>query len=317
MKLNLIQKLEIFSSNVRSFSTSLCLYCSPSFRGVCNELVMVDCMADKVKGEMLDLQHGSLFAKPCVINASSDYAVIANSTIVVVTAGARQKVGESRLELVNRNVDIFKGIISNIVKYAPNCLILIVSNPVDVMTYVTWKLSGFDRSRVIGSGTNLDTARFRFLLSEKLKISPKNCHGWIIGEHGDASVALWSCANVAGIPLHVMKRGKDFECDELHQQVIKSAYEVIKLKGYTNWAIGLSVSDICHNILRNSMAVLPLSVSAKGLHLIKEDVYLSLPCIVGSSGIVDVIEQRLDNKELEKLQNSANTLFDLQEKLHL
>lgn len=144
-------------------------------------------MADKLKGEMMDLQHGSAFLKNAKINASMDYATTANSSICIVTAGARQREGETRLDLVQRNTDIFKGIIPHLIKYSPNTILLIVSNPVDILTYVAWKLSGLPKNRVIGSGTNLDSARFRFLLSQKLNVAPTSCHGWIIGEHGDTS----------------------------------------------------------------------------------------------------------------------------------
>ncbi|XP_017886221.2 L-lactate dehydrogenase-like [Ceratina calcarata] len=158
--------------------------------GVSNELVLVDVMADKLKGEMLDLQHGTAFVKNPKIDASTDYAATANSSVCVVTAGARQREGETRLDLVQRNTDIFKGIIPQLVKYSPDAVLLIVSNPVDILTYVAWKLSGLPKNRVIGSGTNLDSARFRFLLSQKLNVASTSCHGWIIGEHGDTSGKL-------------------------------------------------------------------------------------------------------------------------------
>ncbi|KAK6057803.1 lactate/malate dehydrogenase, NAD binding domain protein [Cooperia oncophora] len=144
-------------------------------------------LPDKVKGEMMDLQHGLAFAGRCVVDAGTDYSVTAGSKLCIITAGARQKEGESRLSLVQRNVDIFKGIVPKLVQHSPDTLIMVVSNPVDVLTYVTWKLSGLPKERVFGSGTNLDSARFRFMLSEKLKIAPSSCHGWIIGEHGDSS----------------------------------------------------------------------------------------------------------------------------------
>ncbi|KYN04329.1 L-lactate dehydrogenase [Cyphomyrmex costatus] len=155
---------------------------------VSSDVVLIDVMADKLKGEMLDLQHGSSFMKNAKVSASTDYAVSANSSLCIVTAGARQREGETRLDLVQRNTDIFKGIIPELVKYSPNTILLIVSNPVDILTYVAWKLSGLPKNRVIGSGTNLDSARFRFLLSQKLNVAPTSCHGWIIGEHGDTSV---------------------------------------------------------------------------------------------------------------------------------
>lgn len=151
-------------------------------------------MADKMKGEMMDLQHGSSFLRNAQINSSSDYAATANSSICIVTAGARQKEGETRLDLVQRNTDIFKAIIPELVKYSPETILLIVSNPVDIVSYVAWKLSGLPQNRVIGSGTELDSARFRFLLSQKLNVAPTSCHGWIIGEHGDSSGTSQCCS---------------------------------------------------------------------------------------------------------------------------
>lgn len=280
---------------------------------------------DKLKGEMLDLQHGSSFLRNAKINASTDYSITANSSVCIVTAGARQKEGETRLDLVQRNTDIFKKIIPELVKYSPNTILLIVSNPVDILTYVAWKLSGLPKNQVIGSGTNLDSARFRFLLSEKLKVAPTSCHGWMIGEHGDTcgtlirvyfkidfsliydwsvvrdkgtreieslsrkicliareprveractrslvsnlryvytfcSVPVWSGVNIAGVRLRDLDETVGTEDDkenwnEIYKKVIGSAYEVIKLKGYTSWAIGLSAAQIVSSILRNSQQV--------------------------------------------------------------
>ena len=167
--------------------------------GICSDLALVDLRSDAVIGEKMDLMHGQAFlGKRCNITADSDYAVSKGSKICVVTAGARQKEGETRLELVQKNVDIFKGIIPNLAKYSPDCIFIIVSNPCDVMAWVTWKLSGFPKHRVIASGTMLDTSRFRYLLGERLGVGPQSCHGYIIGEHGDSSVAVWSSVNIAG-----------------------------------------------------------------------------------------------------------------------
>ncbi|MBN3326635.1 LDHA dehydrogenase, partial [Atractosteus spatula] len=233
-----------------------------------DELALVDVIEDKLKGEMMDLQHGGLFLRTPKIVADKDYSVTANSKVVVVTAGARQQEGESRLNLVQRNVNIFKFIIPNIVKYSPNCVILVVSNPVDILTYVAWKLSGFPRHRVIGSGCNLDSARFRYLMGERLNLHPSSCHGWVIGEHGDSSVPVWSGVNVAGVSLQnlnpTLGTDKDQEnWKEVHKQVVDSAYEVIKLKGYTSWAIGMSVADLVETIMKNLRKVHPVSTLVK------------------------------------------------------
>ncbi|KAL2093515.1 hypothetical protein ACEWY4_010827 [Coilia grayii] len=291
-------------------------------KDLCDELALVDVMEDKLKGEAMDLQHGSLFLKTHKIVADKDYSVTAGSRVVVVTAGARQQEGESRLNLVQRNVNIFKFIIPNIVKYSPDCIIMVVSNPVDILTYVAWKLSGLPRHRVIGSGTNLDSARFRHLMGEKLKLHPDSCHGWIIGEHGDSSVAVWSGVNVAGVSLQKLnpEMGTDKDKDDwksVHKMVVDSAYEVIKLKGYTSWAIGMSVADLVETITKNLHRVHPVSTLVKGMHGVKEDVFLSVPCVLGNSGLTDVINMTLKSDEEAQLVKSAETLWGVQKELTL
>ncbi|VDK19192.1 unnamed protein product [Anisakis simplex] len=273
-------------------------------QNIASEICLVDVVPDKLKGEMMDLQHGMAFTRHCTVKADTDYQISAGSKVCVVTAGARQREGESRLSLVQRNVEIFKGIIPNLVKYSPDTVIMVVSNPVDVLTYVAWKLSGLPMERVFGTGTNLDSARFRFLLSERLHIAPSSCHGWIIGEHGDSSVAVWSGVNVAGVPLSEVvpdlggKTDNEHWEQEIHKKVVDSAYEIIKLKGYTSWAIGLSVATIVNSILRNSRNVFALSTNVNGLHGINEDVYLSLPCVVGENGVTHVVKQNLKPDEV-------------------
>uniref|UniRef100_A0A2K6M4L4 L-lactate dehydrogenase n=1 Tax=Rhinopithecus bieti TaxID=61621 RepID=A0A2K6M4L4_RHIBE len=198
-------------------------------KDLADELALVDVASDKLKGEMMDLQHGSLFFSTSKITSGTDYSVSANSRIVIVTAGARQQEGETRLALVQRNVTIMKSIIPAIVHYSPDCKILVVSNPVDILTYVVWKISGLPITRVIGSGCNLDSARFRYLIGEKLGVHPTSCHGWIIGEHGDSSVPLWSGVNVAGVALKTLdpKLGTDSDKEHwknIHKQVIQRDY---------------------------------------------------------------------------------------------
>uniref|UniRef100_A0A8C3DT04 L-lactate dehydrogenase n=1 Tax=Corvus moneduloides TaxID=1196302 RepID=A0A8C3DT04_CORMO len=289
-------------------------------KDLADELALVDVVEDKLRGEMLDLQHGSLFLKTPKIVSGKDYSVTAHSKLVIVTAGARQQEGESRLNLVQRNVNIFKFIIPNVVKYSPDCKLLIVSNPVDILTYVAWKISGFPKHRVIGSGCNLDSARFRHLMGERLGIHPLSCHGWIVGEHGDSSVPVWSGVNVAGVSLKALHPDLGTDGDkehwkEVHKQVVDSAYEVIKLKGYTSWAIGLSVGDLAESIMKNLRRVHPISTIVKGLHGIKEDVFLSVPCVLGNNGITDVVKMILKPEEEDKLRKSADTLWAIQKEL--
>lgn len=292
-----------------------CAY-SILLQGFASEIALVDVMADKLRGEMLDMQHGQAFMKPVTVTASTDYAVTAGSDVCVVTAGARQREGESRLNLVQRNVDIFKNIIPPLVKYSPNCVLLVVSNPVDVLSYVAWKLSGLPAHRVLGSGTMLDSSRFRVHMSERMGIAPGNVHGWIIGEHGDTSVPVWSSVNVAGVNLSDLnpKFGlvDDKEhWDQIHRQVVQGAYEVIKLKGYTSWAIGAMVATLCNTIMKNRKNVYALSTLVKGYHGIEEEVYLSLPCVLGSEGVSHVMCQTLNQSEAEKLRESARKMSEV------
>ncbi|XP_051628400.1 L-lactate dehydrogenase B chain isoform X1 [Manacus candei] len=286
-------------------------------KGLCDELALVDVVEDRLKGEMMDLQHGSLFLHTHKIVADKDYKVTANSKIVILTAGVRQQEGESRLNLVQRNVNVFKFIVPQVVKHSPNCIIIVVSNPVDILTYVTWKLSGLPKNRVIGSGCNLDTARFRYLMSERLGIHPSSCHGWILGEHGDSSVAVWSGINVAGVCLQQLNPAMGTDKDpenwkEVHKKVVDSAYEVIKLKGYTNWAIGLSVADLCETMLKNLHRIHSISTLVKGMYGIENDVFLSLPSVLSASGLTSVINQKLKDDEVTQLRKSADTLWNIQ-----
>ncbi|KAJ7397285.1 L-lactate dehydrogenase B chain [Pitangus sulphuratus] len=331
-------------------------------QGLCDELALVDVVEDRLKGEMMDLQHGSLFLHTHKIVADKDYSVTANSKIVILTAGVRQQEGESRLNLVQRNVNVFKFIVPQVVKYSPDCIIIVVSNPgkaifsetlqnsvcmknlpyilyfqekdfdaeacggirancttqlMDILTYVTWKLSGLPKNRVIGSGCNLDTARFRYLMSERLGIHPSSCHGWILGEHGDSSVAVWSGINVAGVSLQQLNPAMGTDKDpenwkEVHKKVVDSAYEVIKLKGYTNWAIGLSVADLCETMLKNLHRIHSISTLVKGMYGIENDVFLSLPSVLSASGLTSVINQKLKDDEVTQLRKSADTLWNIQ-----
>lgn len=292
-----------------------------SLMEITGELCLIDIDANRVQGEVLDLQHGQQFLRRCKVHGSSDYKDSANSDIVVITAGARQNEGESRLNLVQRNVDIFKKMIPNIVKYSPNCIIVVVSNPVDVLTYVAAKLSGFPPHRVIGTGTMLDSARFRYLLGEKLGVSANSVHGYVIGEHGDSSVPIWSNVNVAGVRLSSInpKIGTNDDPEkfgDIHKEVVESAYEIIRLKGYTSWAIGLTCRSLCNAILHNLHAVYPLTTCAKGVHGIENDVYLSLPCLLTSVGVSSVVPQQLNAHEQEKIKASANTLWGVIQGIH-
>lgn len=287
-------------------------------QGVSNDVALVDVFENKLKGEMMDLQHGSNFLGNATISASADLKVSAGSHLIIVTAGVRQQEGESRLNLVQRNVDIYKNLIPKLVEYSPDTILMIVSNPCDILTYVAWKLSGLPKHRVIGSGTNLDSSRFRFLLAQRLNVAPTSMHGWIIGEHGDSSVPVWSGVNIAGIRLREINpnaglpEGDHEQWGQCHKEVVSAAYEIIKLKGYTSWAIGLSCADIASSILRNTNSVKAVSTFVKGVHGIDKEVFLSLPCVLNSNGVTSMVKQKLSAEEIAQLQKSANIMDEVQ-----
>ncbi|CAH7310839.1 L-lactate dehydrogenase A-like 6B [Phodopus roborovskii] len=310
----------VFHNKVSIIGTgSVGMACAISIiaKGLTDQLALVDSNEEKMKGETMDLQHGSVFMKMPNIVCSKDFHVTANSEVVVITAGARQAKDETRLNLIQRNVAIFKVMIADIIKHSPRCKMIIVSNPVDILTYITWKLSGFPKNRIIGSGCNLDTARFRYMLGERLGIHSESCHGWVLGEHGDSSVPVWSGVNIAGVPLKDLNSAigtsKDPEhWGNIHKDVIASAYNIIKMKGYTSWAIGLSVADIAESILKNLRKTHPVSTKIKGLYGIKEEVFLSVPCILGENGISDIIKVKLSPAEEAQMIKSAETLWKIQ-----
>ncbi|KAL1333543.1 hypothetical protein HN51_062374 [Arachis hypogaea] len=287
-----------------------------------DELVLIDNKADKLRGEMLDLQHAAAFLPRTKIYASVDYAVTAGSDLCIITAGARQNAGESRLNLLQRNLALFKSIVPPLARYSPQTVLLIVSNPVDVLTYLAWKLSGFPSNRVIGSGTNLDSSRFRFLIADHLDVNAQDVQAYIVGEHGDSSVALWSSISIGGVPVlsFLEKQQIAYEketLENIHKAVIDSAYEVISLKGYTSWAIGYSVASLARSILRDQRKIHPVSVLAKGFYGISNEVFLSLPAQLGRGGVLGVTNVHLNEEELQRLRDSAKTILEVQTQLDL
>nr|WAL01714.1 lactate dehydrogenase [Avicennia marina] len=286
-----------------------------------DELVLLDANPEKLRGEVLDLQHAAAFLPRTTILAATDYAATAGSGLCIITAGARQSPGESRLNLMQRNVALFRGIVPPLAKWSPEAVLMVVSNPVDVLTYVAWKLSGFPSNRIIGSGTNLDSSRFRFLIADHLDVNAQDVQAYIVGEHGDSSVALWSSISVGGVPvLSFLERQQiPYELETLEQirkEVVQSAYEVISLKGYTSWAIGYSVAGLARTILRDQRRIHPVSVLAKGFYGIENgDVFLSLPAQLGRSGVLGVTNVHLTEEESRRLQESAETIMEVQSQL--
>ncbi len=285
-----------------------------------DEMVLVDVERNKVEGEVMDLMHGLPFVQPATVKAGTA-ADCQGADVVIITAGAKQKPGESRLQLLGRNVTIFKNLIPELVQSCPEAIFLIVSNPVDVMTYVTWKLSGLPSTSVVGSGTVLDTARFRYLLAQNLHLDPRSIHAYIIGEHGDSEVAVWSRVNVAGMPLQALNpdvgTATDPEqWDRIFTQVKTAAYEVIQRKGATSYAIGLGVTQIVQAILRDQHRVLTVSCLTHGLYGI-EEVYLSLPAVVNRQGVGSIVQLALSPLEEQQLKHSAQVLHQAIEELEL
>jgi L-lactate dehydrogenase len=281
-------------------------------KGLFSEMVLIDVNRDKAEGEAMDLSHGIPFAKPMTIRAG-DYGDIADAGLVIVTAGAAQKPGETRLDLVNKNVGIFKSIIPEIAKRNRDAILLIVSNPVDILTYAAWRLSGYPQERVIGSGTVLDSARLRYLLGQRLAVNPQSVHAYIIGEHGDSELAVWSEANVSGIALDQFCEFRGYRAhaeneQEIYEHVVNAAYDIIQKKGATYFGVGMAVGRIAEALFRDEHAVMPVSVNLRGIYGIKGDLFLSMPAIVGAAGIEKVLPLDLSAGESERLFHSVTAL---------
>lgn len=280
--------------------------------GLFSEIVMLDADKAKAEGEALDISHGVPFSKPCDIYAG-DYDDIADSAIIIVTAGAAQKPGETRLDLIKKNVGIFKSIIPEISKRNFKGILLIVANPVDVLTYAAKQLSGLPDNRVFGSGTVLDTARLRYNLSEHLSVDPRTIHAFIIGEHGDSEFAAWSSANVSGVEISRFceMRGyfhdHDAAKENIAEEVKNAAYDIISKKHATYYGIAMSAKRICEAIVRDEKSILPVSYIQHGRYGLN-DVALSIPVIVGKDGIETEIPFSLNDDELSRLRESAKTL---------
>lgn len=282
--------------------------------GLFSEMVLIDANHQKAEGEAMDLSHGSAYLTPMNIYAGG-YDDIVDAGLIVITAGANQKPNETRLDLVKKNVAIFKSIIPEIKNRNCEGILMIVSNPVDILTYVTLKLSGFPAHRVIGSGTVLDTARLKYVLGRHLQVDPRDVHAYIIGEHGDSELAVWSGTQVAGIHInHFCELRGHFNHQEamerLAQQVRDSAYEIIERKGATYYGVAVAVKRIATAIVKNEHAVLPISSLMQGEFGLN-DICLSIPTVVGSQGVEKVVDIYLNNEENEKLQESAKALKEV------
>ena len=279
--------------------------------GLFSEMVLLDVNMEKAEGEAMDLSHGLPFAYPMRIYAGS-YEDIGDCGLIVLTAGANQKPGETRLQLVQKNVAILKNIIPKIQEQDFQGILLVVSNPVDILTYAAWKLSGLPAKRVIGSGTVLDTARLKYLLGEHLGVDSRSVHAFIIGEHGDSELAVWSSANISGVDLGdfcelIGDPAYRQDLQALYEGVRDSAYEIIEKKGATYYGIAMAVRRIAQCIVRNEHSVLPISTFAEG-HYGLSDICMSLPAIVDREGVEQVLDIHLNREELKNLGLSAQAL---------
>jgi len=281
------------------------------FRGLAAEIVLIDVNRAKAEGEAMDLNHAVPFTHSTRIWAG-DYSDCAGAAVTVITAGAAQKPGETRLDLVRKNAAVFASIVPQVVKHNPDGIILVATNPVDVLSYLTWKLSGLPSERVIGSGTILDTARFRYLLSEHFGVDARSVHGFIIGEHGDSEVPVWSLTNIAGMRLPEYTLHNNADCspetmNSIFGQTRDAAYQIIERKGATYYAIGAGLMRITEAIMRDQSTVLSVSSLMKGEYGI-EGVFLSLPTVLHRGGVERVIRLELSPEEERALKDSAAVL---------
>ena len=288
--------------------------------GLFSELVLIDANHDKAEGEAMDIAHGLPFAGQMKIYAG-DYDDIVDAAVIIVTAGAAQKPGETRLDLVNKNVNIFKSIIPEIAKRNYKGIFLIVANPVDILTYTAVKLSGLPENRVIGSGTVLDTARLKYALGEHLEVDSRSVHSFIIGEHGDSEIVAWSSTNVSGIPVNDFceLRGHFNHEEAMHRiadDVKNSAYDIIEKKGATYYGIAMSVKRICECIMRDEKSILPISSMMHGEYGIS-DICLSMPTVVGREGVETRVPIQLNEQEESALSASAEQLSKVAAQLDL
>lgn len=275
--------------------------------GAVSEIALIDVDRQKAQGEAMDLQHGLQFKPNVKISFWNDYSLCKDAEIVVICAGAHQKPGETRLDLVKKNSAIFRQMIPQITKHNKDCILLVVANPLDVLTYLTLKYSKFSKNKVFGSGTILDTARFRYLLGKYFEVSPNSVHAYILGEHGDSSFPVWSTANIAGVNLKNFKGYSKKAMDEIAEQTKNAAYEVIAKKGATYYAIGLGIAKIVSSILSNQDEVLALSTYLNDYHGVS-DVCLSVPCVINRDGIKEQIIMPLNSLEKKQFKKAGSVI---------
>lgn len=310
MLCKIINKITVIGAGFVGSTTAYTLMIS----GLVSEIVLIDINEKKAEGEVMDMNHGMPFVRPVKLY-SGTYSDCADSDIIIITAGANQKEGETRIDLVKKNTEVFKNIIDQIVKYNQNAILLVVTNPVDILTYVTYKISGFPKNKVIGSGTVLDSARFRYLIGDHIGVDTRNVHAYILGEHGDTEVATWSLTNIAGIPME--KFCEDCKgCEngtsrkQIYENVKNAAYQIIERKGATYYAIALAVKRIVETIVRDEDSILTVSSLLDGQYGLS-DVCLSVPTLVNKDGIDKILTVPINKEEQEQLLESGNALKEV------
>lgn len=281
-------------------------------QGLSDDIILVDINKKKAQGDVMDLDHGIVYAPSPMTIRYGTFKDCKDAAIVVICAGSAQNPGETRLELVQKNVNIFKSIVDEIMKSGFDGIFIVATNPVDILAYATWKFSGLSKERVIGSGTVLDTARFRSLLGREFGIAPISVHGYIIGEHGDSQLPVWSSANISGT--RITTKISHERKEAITQQVKDAAYQIIEMKGATYYGIAMALARITKAILRNEQVVLPVGTLLEGEYGVN-DVYIGVPAVVDRKGVRNVIELSLDEREQEKFAISVQLLKDFQHKI--
>ena len=280
-------------------------------QGITEELVLIDLNKEKAEGDAMDLNHGLPFAPSRTKIWFGDYSACRDADLVVITAGANQKPGETRLDLVEKNTRIFKGIVDEIMGNGFDGIFLVATNPVDILTYAVWKFSGLPKERVIGSGTILDTARFRFLLGDYFDVDTRNVHAYIIGEHGDTELPVWSHADIAGTSISEWTKNKaevnQADLDQIFLNVRDAAYHIIERKGATYYGIAMGLVRLTKAILENENSVLTVSAYLDGEYG-QSNLYIGVPAVVNRNGIKEVVELELNEEEQAKFTNSVQVL---------
>lgn len=287
-------------------------------QGVTEELVLIDLNKEKSEGDAMDLNHGIAFAPTPTRIWYGDYQDCKDADIVVICAGANQKPGETRLDLVEKNTKIFKSIVEEVMGNGFDGIFLVATNPVDILTYATWKFSGLPKERVIGSGTILDTARFRYVLGDYFQVDARNVHAYIIGEHGDTELPIWSKADIGGKPiLDLMAKQEKYneeDLNELFESVRDAAYHIIERKGATYYGIAMGLVRLTKAILQNENSILTVSAYLDGEYE-SEDIYIGVPAIVNRNGIREILELDLNEKESERFHHSVKVLTEIKDKV--